>query len=192
MAVVMGAALAGAAGWNAILPLLLLGFAARLGHRVVLAPPYIALSGTLALLLLLLLLPVELLLDKIPDMDARNDRFGVVYRPVAGALAMLAVTGQAGIAAVFLALLGAALALAMHLLKVRYRRPLTGVMGGLPVPIASVAEDFLVVLISFVALLLPALGVGVLAIVAALAGWLGAVFRRRPTRDVAQASTTLT
>ena len=79
--------------------------------------------------------------------------------------------------------LRAALALGMHLLKVRYRRPLVGVMAGIPTPVASAGEDFAVALVCFAALLWPVIGLIVAALLALLAWWVGNVVRRKVQRD---------
>ena len=137
MNIVLGMALAAAAGWNAFLPLLALAFAHRLSGRIPIASPWTFIASNGGLIVLLALLPVELFGDKAPGWDAQNDRLGMIYRPIAGALIMLATTKQTGLPGVLAALIGAALALGMHLLKVRYRRPLVGVMAGIPIPVAS-------------------------------------------------------
>ncbi len=172
----LGIALAGAAGWNALLPLLMLAFASRIGHRVTFAGPFAFLGSVAGLLVLLVLLPVEIILDKIPRLDARNDRLAAVYRPVAGAVVLLgAVQPETLLAGVLAAALGAATAFGMHLLKTRYRRPLVHVIAGMIVPLASLVEDFASALIAFVALLAAPAGVALLAAFA-----VGAWFVARP------------
>lgn len=183
MNIVLGMALAAAAGWNAFLPLLALAFAHRLSGRIPIASPWTFIASNGGLIVLLALLPVELFGDKAPGWDAQNDRLGMIYRPIAGALIMLATTKQTGLPGVLAALIGAALALGMHLLKVRYRRPLVGVMAGIPIPVASVGEDFAVALACFVALLVPVAGLALVALFALLAWWLGTVMRRKMQRD---------
>src|SRR4051812_49517541 len=104
--VVMGMALASAAGWNAFLPLVALAIAHRVTSRVPIASPYTFVSSPAGLIVLLaLLLPVELFIDKAPGPDARNDRFGMVYRPAAGALIMLATTKDTALPGVLAALI---------------------------------------------------------------------------------------
>ena len=61
---------------------------------------------------------------------------------------MLATTKDTALPGIFAALIGAALALGAHLLKVRYRRPLATLYGGVLTPVASVMEDVAVLLIS--------------------------------------------
>lgn len=189
MDIVMGMALAGAAGWNAFIPLLALAFAHRLSDRIPIGPPYTFLSSNGGLFALLLLLPLELFGDKAPVWDVRNDRLGLVYRPVAGALIMLATTKGTSLPGILAALIGAALALGMHSLKIRYRHPLAGLLGGLPTPVASAGEDFLVILVCFTALVWPIVGLVLVALAALLAGWLGGVVRRKARHDPAETAT---
>ncbi|MDQ6601112.1 MAG: DUF4126 domain-containing protein [Chloroflexota bacterium] len=189
MHIVLGMALAAAAGWNAFLPLLALTFAHRLSGRIPIGSPYTFLASNGGIVVLLLLLPLELFGDKSPTIEAINDRLGLFYRPVAGALIMLATTKDTGLPAVLAAIIGAALALGLHLLKVRYRRPLTGVFGGIPTPVASAGEDFVVAIGAIIALLLPIAGLIVMALAAGLAWWIGSIVRRKVGRDMAAMTT---
>ena len=107
MHIVLGMALAAAAGWNAVLPLLALAFAHRLSGRVPIGSPYTFLSSNGGILALLILLPIELFGDKAPSTETINDRLGMVYRPVAGALIMLATAVDTGLPAVLAAIIGA-------------------------------------------------------------------------------------
>ena len=182
MHIVLGMALAAAAGWNAFLPLLALAFAHRLSGRIPIGSPFTFLSSNGGLFALLMLLPLELFGDKAPGWDARNDRLGTVYRPVAGALIMLATTKNTALPGVLAAVIGAALALGMHALKVRYRRPLVSLLAGLPTPVASAGEDFAVALICFAALLWPVVGLLLVALFALLAWWVGTVVERKVQR----------
>ena len=188
MHIVLGMALAAAAGWNAFLALLVLAFAHRLTGRIPIGSPYTFLSSNGGLLALLLLLPIELFGDKAPSSEVLNDRFGLVYRPVAGALIMLAATTGTGLPAILAAIIGSALALGMHLLKVRYRRPLSDILSGLPSPAASAGEDFFVAVGAVVALLLPIAGLIIMALAALLAWWVGNFVQRKVQRDMAVAA----
>ncbi len=188
MHIVLGMALAAAAGWNAFIPLLALAFAHRLSDRIPIGSPYTFLSSNGGLFALLLLLPLELFLDKAPGFDAQNDRLGLIYRPIAGALLMLATTKDTGLPGVLAALIGAALALGMHFLKVRYRRPLINVLAGIPTPVASAGEDFAVIFACFAALVWPIVGLVMMALFAALAWWIGSVVQRKIARNAPQST----
>lgn len=192
MDVLVGLALAGAAGWNALLPLIVLAMAERLGRRVGLVAPYDLLASTGGIIGLLLLLPVEVFGDKIPGLDARNDRFGLVYRPLAGAVAMAAVTRDTPLPALIAALMGGAVALGMHLLKVWYRHPLAQFKGGVGQSLASFWEDILCATVAVLTFVLPVAGVAMLLLAASLAGWTGAAMRRLLSRTAASRPATLT
>jgi hypothetical protein len=181
-------ALAIAAGWNAFLPLVALAIAHRANARVPIGSPYTFLSSPLGLIaLLVVLLPLELFIDKAPGPDARNDRFGLFYRPAAGALIMLATTKDTALPGIVAAVIGATLALGAHLLKVRYRRPLATLHGGVLTPVASVMEDGAVLLISLVGLLAPIGGLILAALTALVMGWIGTVVRRKATSETVPA-----
>jgi hypothetical protein len=181
----MGMALASAAGWNAFLPLVALAIAHRVNpHRVPIAAPYTFLSSVLGLIVLLVvLLPIELFIDKAPGPDARNDRFGLFYRPAAGALIMLATTKDTALPGILAAVIGAALALGTHLLKVRYRRPLAALFGGVLTPVASAMEDGAVLLIALVGLIAPIGGLILAALTALGMGGIGTVVRRKAASE---------
>lgn len=176
----MGLALASVAGWNAFLPLVAIALVDLVSNRLDLHAPYATLSHPIIVgLLLALLLPVELFLDKIPGWDARNDRFGAFYRPLAGALVMAAVTQRTALPGIIAALIGAAAAFGMHTLKVRYRRPLSVILAGIVAPVASSIEDAAVLLVAIAALLLPVLGLILAVACALLVVWTGTVVRHR-------------
>ena len=180
--IIMGMALAGTAGLNAFVPLLALAFAHRLSDRVHIGAHYTWLSSSVGLVVTLLLLPIELFVDKAPGWDTVNDRAARFYRPIAGALIMLATTADSNLHPILAAIIGAAIALGMHTLKTRYRHPLTQVFAGIPTPIASAVEDFCAALVCFLALLWPIVGFVALIVVAAVTWRLGSVVRRRVAR----------
>jgi hypothetical protein len=177
-------ALASAAGWNAFLPLVALAIAHRVNHHVPIASPYTFLSSVAGLIVLLaVLLPIELFIDKAPGPDALNDRFALYYRPAAGALIMLAMTKDTALPSILAALIGAALALGAHLLKVRYRRPLATLYGGVMTPVASAMEDGAVLLICLVGLLASVGGLILVALTAIGMGWIGTVIQRKAASE---------
>ena len=118
-------------------------------HRIPLASPYTFLSTVGGFVVLLVLLPLELFLDKAPRWDALNDRFGAFYRPVDRRAYHGRDDEGTSLPGILAALIGAAVAFGMHFLKIRYRRPLTPVLAGMATPIASFTEDLLVVLVGF-------------------------------------------
>src|SRR5689334_5149049 len=84
--ILAGFGLAGAAGLNAWLPLLIVGLAARFTNLITLHEPYSLLSNPWVLLALAILLGVEIFADKIPAIDTINDVIHTLIRPTAGAI----------------------------------------------------------------------------------------------------------
>jgi hypothetical protein len=151
-----GFGLSSACGLNAYIPLLILALADRFTTIVELPEPFDVLSSPWTILALLLVLPTELILDKIPRIDAVSDRVHTLIRIPAGAVAMMATTGQAdGIPSFVAALLGAAAAAAVHLFKLRSRPAVTRTTAGIANPFVSMIEDFAAVIVSITACLVP-------------------------------------
>src|SRR6476646_8854300 len=84
--ILAGFGLAGAAGLNAWLPLLIVGLTARFTNVITLHEPYSLLSNGWVLLALLILLGIEVFADKIPAIDSINDAIHTFIRPAAGAI----------------------------------------------------------------------------------------------------------
>ena len=89
-----GAGLAASAGLNAYLPILILALADRTTSFVDLPTPYNWLSSNVGLLVILLLLPLELIPDKIAKVDHVSDLIHSAIRPALGAAAFMAVASQ--------------------------------------------------------------------------------------------------
>jgi hypothetical protein len=189
MEVLTALGLASAAGLNAYVPLLALGLLARYTEVVSLPSGWAWLSDPWALGVLVVLLLVEVTADKIPGVDHVNDVVQTVVRPASGGLVVGAGTGQASLVqdpsgwvesgAWVPALVGAAIALAVHLLKAGGRTVVNATTAGLGAPVASTAEDALSVGLSLAALLLPGL---VLVLLAALVVAFVRNARRRSVR----------
>lgn len=143
-------------GLNAYLPLLILALADRFTTIIELRQPFDVLSTPWAILALLLVLPTELILDKIPRLDTRSDRVHTVIRIPAGAIAMAATTGQVdGLHWVVAAILGASGAGAVHGFKLRSRPSVTRATAGIANPLVSLIEDVAVIVVSITACLSP-------------------------------------
>lgn len=148
--------LASSSGLNAYLPLLVLALTDRFSTIVELRAPFDILSSPWVILALLLLLPIELILDKIPRLDTLSDRVHTVIRIPAGTLAMMATTGQSdGLHPIVAALVGAVAAGTVHHFKLRSRPSVTRATAGIANPVISMIEDFAVVLVSITACLTP-------------------------------------
>ena len=81
--------LSGSAGLNAYIPLLVVALAARFpvsDPLLELSSPYDLLASWWVIGLLVILLIIEMLVDKIPAVDSINDAIQTFVRPVAGAI----------------------------------------------------------------------------------------------------------
>ncbi len=146
------------AGLNAWLPFLVLALADRYTTVVELVGPFNFISSTAGLIIILLLLPIELIADKIPGADHISDLVHAFIRPVAGAILAAAIADASGdVDAWFGAIVGGASAGAAHAAKMSTRPVITASTAGVGNPVASVIEDFIATLTSIVAVFLPLL-----------------------------------
>ena len=158
-ALLTGLGLAAPAGLNAYLPLLILALADRFSDAVTLAPPYDFLSSNWGIAILIVLLTIELVVDKVPGLDHANDLIQSAIRPAAGAvLAMAATSDVAAINPVLALLLGLVAAGSVHAAKATSRPAITLTTGGLGNPLVSVGEDALAAVTSLGRHLRPAAG----------------------------------
>lgn len=163
-AILTGAGLAMPAGLNAYIPLLVLALADRATDRITLHAPYDALSSNVGLALLVLLLSIEIAVDKVPGVDHVNDIIQSFVRPAAGAIVALAATsGIVSISPAIMVLLGVVLAGSVHAVKATSRPAFTFGTGGILNPFVSMAEDGIAVITSLVAIFAPLLVILVLA-----------------------------
>ena len=178
-----GFGLAGAAGLNAYVPLLIVALAARFTSLVSLNPPFDLLTDNLVIAVITVLLLIEVLVDKIPAVDTINDMIHTFVRPAAGAILFAASSNAIGDLHPVLALVcGLVLAGGVHAVKATARPVVTALTGGVGNPVVSTAEDAVSAGVSLLAVLAPLLGVFVLL------GLLLAVFlwyrsRRRVVHD---------
>lgn len=151
-----GSGLSAASGLNAYLPLLILALADRFSILIDLHGRWTAISSPWVILGLLVILPLELVGDKIQKFDHINDILHTVIRPVMGGITTAAIVSQdddfnLGVAFA----LGAVLAGFLHAVKFRSRIIVTATTAGIGNPIVSMVEDAAVVLVSMMAVLLP-------------------------------------
>jgi len=155
-----GLGLAGPAGLNAYIPLLVLALSDRASDKVTLAQPYDFISSTWFILILLMLLLIEIIVDKIPGFDHANDLIQSVIRPASGAVLLMATTNDENVINPVIAMiLGLGVAGGVHAVKTVSRPAVTISTGGLGNPIVSMLEDGIAVIISVLAILLPILAV---------------------------------
>jgi len=171
-----GAGVAFSCGLNATLPLLILALADRITSHIELQDPFDFLSSNAGLFILMLILPIELIADKLPQIDSINDLLHSALRPAAGAMAFMAIGSQeSGTSAWITGFLGLAIAAVVHAWKMRTRPAITGATRGLGNPYASLVEDTIAVAVTIVSLVS-----GWLALLAIPLGvaWLGRVYSR--------------
>lgn len=167
-----GLGLAGPAGLNAYIPLLVLAIADRATSRIDLEQPYDFISSTWGILILLALLTFEIIVDKIPGFDHANDLLQSVVRPAAGAVLLMAVTNEQGVINPVVAmLLGLGAAGGVHAVKTVSRPAVTVSTGGAGNPIVSLIEDGVALFVSIMAILLPILAVVSFVILAIFVYW---------------------
>src|ERR687898_295081 len=166
-AILTGMGLAAPGGLNAYIPLLALALADRATTRVTLNAPYDILSSNLGIAILIVLLTVEVTVDKIPGVDHVNDLIQSFVRPAAGAIAAVAATG--GVVTInpaIMVLVGVVLAGSVNAVKVTTRPAVTLGTAGILNPVVSLAEDAVAVLASVVAIFLPFLVILILPLFA--------------------------
>ncbi len=168
--------LAGSAGLNAYLPLLIVALAARFTNLITLSTPFDVLTDNLVILVLVILLVIETFVDKVPAIDSINDAIQTFVRPVAGAILFAASANViTDIHPVLAVVCGLVLAGGVHAVKATARPLVTATTGGLANPIVSVAEDVVSATVSVVAIVMPL--VGALLLLAAITVLL--LWRRR-------------
>src|SRR5215204_4082873 len=166
-AILTGMGLAAPAGLNAYIPLLALALADRATTRVTLNAPYDILSSNLGIAILIVLLTVEVTVDKIPGVDHVNDLIQSFVRPAAGAIAAVAATGGVvEINPAVMVLAGVVLAGSVNAVKVTTRPAVTLGTAGIFNPVVSLVEDAVAVMASLVAIFLPFLVIPFLALFA--------------------------
>jgi len=166
-AILTGIGLAAPAGLNAYIPLLALALADRATTWVTLHAPYDVLSSNLGIAILIVLLTIEITVDKIPGVDHINDLMQSVVRPAAGAIAAVAATG--GVVMInpaIMVLVGVVLAGSVNAVKVTTRPAVTLGTAGILNPVVSLVEDAVAVMASLVAIFLPFLVIPFLALFA--------------------------
>lgn len=170
--------LASASGLNAYIPLLVVALAARFTPFLKLSEPYDVLTHDWVIGALVVLLGIEMVVDKIPAADTVNDLVQTFVRPAAGAVLFAASTNTVQLNPVIAVILGLVMAFGVHAAKATARPVITASTGGLGNPVVSVLEDVVSVVVSILALLAPVAAVVLLVIGLIL---LGRVFlgRRR-------------
>jgi len=157
--------LSSAAGLNAYLPLLVVALLARFTDLITLSSPWDTLENWWVIGVLGVLLLIEVVVDKIPAVDSVNDVIQTVVRPVAGAILFASSTGAAGKVDPVLAMIcGLLVAGGIHAVKATARPVVTGTTAGIANPIVSTVEDVASFTLAVLSILVPALGIVLLAL----------------------------
>lgn len=150
-----GTGFAVAAGLNAPLTLLILALADRTTDDD-LGDPWDAISSNGGIIALLLLLPIELIVDKVSRVDHFSNLVNTLVRPLAGAAAFAAIASLDGELNAWLAgVLGFVVSGAVHAWKLRTRPSITVGTKGIGTPVISMMEDVVVVIVCLVSAFFP-------------------------------------
>lgn len=147
------------AGLNAYIPLLIVALAARLPLNdplVKLAEPYNVLANWWVVGVLVVLLLIEMFVDKIPAVDTINDVIQTFIRPTAGAVLFAANANVITDVSPVLALIaGLLLAGGVHVTKGTVRPAVTAATAGTGNWFVSIIEDIIATFVSILSVLIP-------------------------------------
>jgi len=153
--------LASAAGINAYATLLVLGLLVRFDLVPLTSPTAQFFAQDWVLVSLAVLYLVEFVADKVPAVDHAWDILHTFIRPVAGAVAAIAVVSGRGEGwVVIAAILGGVTSLLFHGAKATGRLASSAATGGTMNPVLSVLEDVFAFVASAFALLAPVVAFG--------------------------------
>jgi hypothetical protein len=148
--------LSSAAGLNAYLPLLVVALTARFTNLIQLNEPWDVLTSWWVIGVLVVLLLIEMTVDKVPAVDTINDGINTFIRPVAGAILFAASSGVVGDMHPVLAIIcGLLVAGGVHAVKATARPVVTATTGGLGNWLVSLSEDVLSLVTAVLAILVP-------------------------------------
>jgi hypothetical protein len=167
------------AGLNAYIPLLVVALLARFTPWITLSEPYDALTSWWVIGVLIVLLIVEILVDKVPAADTANDIIQTFVRPTAGAILFAATTNTMGLSPVLAAICGVILAGGVHVVKAGGRPVVASLTAGTGNPVVSTVEDMISLVMSVLAIVAPYIVAALLVISAALLTWWFVRRRRR-------------
>lgn len=178
MNVISAFGLAGAAGLNAYIPLLSVAVLAR-AEVIHLRPPFDALSEWWAIGILVVLLAIEVAVDKVPGADHVNDAVQTIVRPAAGAILFAANSGViTDISPALAIIVGLITAGVVHGGKAVARPAINVSTAGVGAPVVSFLEDVVSAVGAVLAILAPALFVVFVAAIGYLVYRAARRFRR--------------
>jgi Domain of unknown function (DUF4126) len=146
-----------AAGLNAYIPLLVVGLLARYTSLVQLSAPYDVLTNPWVLLGIALIALVDLIGDKVPGIDHALHLVGTVVHPVAGLILGLATASGGQVDPTLAAVAGLLAAGVTHGTRMAARPVATATTAGTANPVISTLEDIAAVVMSLIAIFIPAL-----------------------------------
>lgn len=150
--------LSSSAGLNAYLPLLVVALTARYTNLIKLNEPWDIMTSGWVIGALVILLLIEMTVDKIPAVDTLNDGLQTIGRPVAGAILFAASSGVVGdLHPVPAFIAGLLLAGTVHTAKTIARPAVTATTAGTGNWLVSILEDMLALITAILAILLPIL-----------------------------------
>ena len=160
--------LSGAAGLNAYIPLLTVAIMQNRG-AIHLAPPYDVMGQWWCIGLLIVLLIVEIVVDKVPGADHINDIIQTGIRPTAGAILFASQAGSISwVHPSVWIVIGLIMSGGVHTTKALARPVVNVGTVGTGAPIASLVEDLVSTVLSITAVLVPIFAVILLVIF----GWI--------------------
>ena len=180
--------LSGSAGLNAYIPLLVVALAAKFPQSdplIHLSPPYDLLSSWWVIGLLIILLIIEMLVDKIPAVDSINDIIQTFVRPAAGAILFAGSTSVINDMNPILAIvMGVLVAGGVHATKTVARPVVTATTAGTGNWAVSILEDITAFIMSLLAIILPILAGIIVLIFITLITWFLVRRRRKKKRKI--------
>ena len=147
------------AGLNAYVPLLVVALLARFTDLITLESPWDVLQSWWVIGLLVVLLLIEIFVDKVPALDTVNDAVQTFVRPVAGALLFAASDGVITNVHPILAMVcGLLVSGGVHAAKATARPVVTATTAGTLNPVVSTLEDILSLILAILAIVVPIVG----------------------------------
>jgi hypothetical protein len=169
------------AGLNAYLPLLVVALTARLFPDLLkLNEPWDVMTSWWIIGALIVLLLIEMTVDKIPAVDTVNDVIQTIGRPVAGAILFAGSSGVVGDMHPVLAFIaGLIVAGGIHTVKTIARPAVTATTAGMGNWLVSIVEDILALITAILSILIPIIIVLIVGFLLLLFVWWRGRRRRR-------------
>ncbi|MBN1218075.1 MAG: DUF4126 domain-containing protein [Anaerolineae bacterium] len=164
--------LSASAGLNAYLPLLVVAVVAKYTNLIKLNEPWDVMTSWWVIGTLVVLLIIEMTVDKFPAVDTVNDVIQTVGRPIAGAILFAASSGVVGDLHPVLAMIaGLILAGGIHTVKTVARPAVTATTAGTGNWLVSIIEDIIALIGAVLSILVPILIVLLVALALLLFLW---------------------